>query len=50
MHNQITKDRNLILIVPLDAGIPDLFLSRLADYSKAFFMGATIEVGKPLNL
>jgi hypothetical protein len=50
MHNQITKDRNVILIIPLDAGIPDMFLSRLSDYSKAFFLGATIEIGKPMSL
>lgn len=50
MHNEVTKDRNIICIVPLDAEIPDVFLSQLGDYCKAFFLGATIEMGKPVGL
>ena len=50
MHNELTKERNIILIQPLEVNIPDLFLSRLNDYCKAFFLGATIETAKPKNI
>lgn len=50
MHNEVTPERNVIFIQPLEKNIPDTFLSRLNDYCKAFFLGATIETGKPLDI
>lgn len=47
---QISEECKIIFIQPLDLDIPEHFTNCLRDYCGAFFLGADIEVGKPVDL